>query len=380
VERYDVIVAGVGGMGSATLFELSCRGARTLGIEQFRCGHDRGSSHGETRIIRLAYYEHLAYVPLLRRAYARWRELESLTGERMLVTTGSIDAGPPDSKVFAGSLESCLKFELPHEVLTGAELSARFPAFNLPRDTMAVLQADGGYLRPERAVVALANAARAQGATIHENESVVAWETTSGGVRVRTAAGDYWADTLVISAGAWLASLVPSLAPAAVPERQVVAWFDTPPGGLFDPVRFPVFNVALPEGRYYGFPSIDEQGFKVGRYHHLEEQVAPARLDRRIHDRDLDALRACVTRYFPAAGDVRKASVCMFTNTPDEHFIIDRLPHDPRVFVVSPCSGHGFKFCSVVGEIVADLVLDQATTHDISLFALSRLSSSIREG
>lgn len=359
-------------MGSAALYELARRGVRTLGIEQFRPGHDRGSSHGETRIIRLAYYEDLAYVPLLQRAFANWRALQQVSGEPLLTVTGSIDAGLPESRVFSGSLDSCRTFELAHEVLTGRELAARFPGYAFPAETMAVLQPDGGYLQPERCVRAYAKAAEQLGATLREDEKVLGWEAVDGGVTVRTDAGEYRAETLVLSAGAWLAGLVPELAPLAVPERQVVGWFEAGNRGLFERERFPVFNAELGEGRYYGFPAVDGEGLKVGRYHHLEEAADPDSLDREVHPRDIEVLQDCVSRYFPGAGALRKASVCMFTNTPDEHFVVDRLPDEPQVLVVSPCSGHGFKFCSVIGEVVADLVVEGETGFDISLFRLGR--------
>ncbi len=372
---YDVIVVGVGGMGSATVYELARRGARVLGIDQFQPGHDRGSSHGESRIIRLAYYEHLAYVPLLQRAFANWRALEVVVGERLLTTTGSIDAGPEDSEVFRGSLTSCQTFGLPHEVLTASELTWRFPGYRFPADSMAVFQPDGGYLEPERAIRAYVAAALELGAEIHHDERVVGWEAGAAAVTVRTGSAQYQAPTLVLSVGAWLSKLIPGLAALAVPERQVVAWFDGGRSGHFAEKRFPVFNAALAEGRYYGFPSIHGQGLKVGRYHHLRELADPNALDREVHERDLEPLAALVSRYFPAAEEVVKASVCMFTNTPDEHFIIDRLPGEPRVLVVSPCSGHGFKFASVVGEIAADLALEGQTRHDISLFRLARFKA-----
>lgn len=204
-----------------------------------------------------------------------------------------------------------------------------------------------------------------------------AWEADDGGVSVRTDAGEYRAETVVLSAGAWLGSLVPQLARLATAERQVVGWFEGGERGYFDRERFPVFNAALPEGRYYGFPNVDGEGLKVGRYHHLEEAADPDSLDREVHPRDIEVLQECVSRYFPAAGAFRKASVCMFTNTPDEHFIIDCLPGEPRVLVVSPCSGHGFKFCSVVEEVVADLVVEGETPFDISLFGLGRFGRAL---
>lgn len=187
--RFDVIVIGVGGMGSATAFHLARRGKTVLGLEQFDIPHDQGSSHGLTRIIRLAYYEDPSYVPLLRRSYELWRELQKLVGEQLLYITGSVDAGPPDSLVFQGSLRSAQLHDLPHEVLTSAELTRRFPAYHLPATTVALLQPDGGFLLPERCIVAHVVAAQARGAEIHGREKVLAWESTSDGVRVRTDRG-----------------------------------------------------------------------------------------------------------------------------------------------------------------------------------------------
>jgi sarcosine oxidase len=371
--RYDAIVLGVGGMGSAALYHLARRGRRVLGLERFDVPHELGSSHGVTRIIRLAYYEHPSYVPLLRRAYALWRELERGAGERLLLVTGSVDAGPPGSVVFEGSRRSCEAHGLPHEVLTGAELSRRFPGYRLPPETMAVLQPEGGFLLPERCIVAHVTAAQARGAEVHARERVLGWEPRSGGVRVETERGRYEADRLVVTAGAWAGALIPELAGLAVPERQVLAWFQPRRRTSFTPARFPVFNVLVEEGRYYGLPVYGVPGFKVGRYHHLGEQGDPDRIDRAPHPADEELLRAFAGRYFPdGAGPTMALKVCLFTNTPDEHFIVDHHPRHPEVVVASPCSGHGFKFCSVIGEIVADLAERGETAHDIALFRLGR--------
>jgi sarcosine oxidase len=373
---HDVIVIGLGAMGSAALFHLARRGRRVLGLEQFDVPHDRGSSHGLTRIIRLAYYEHPSYVPLLRRAYELWHELERLAGVTLLQTTGSIDAGPPGSAVVEGSLRSCDLHDLPHEVLTSAELTARFPGYRLPRETVAVLQPQGGFLLPELCISHHLIAAQASGAEVHGQERVVEWEPTPRGVVVTTEHGEYEADKLIVSAGAWIGKLVPQLRDLAVPERQVLAWMQPLRAESFQPERFPVFNLVVDEGRYYGFPVVDILGFKVGRYHHRQEVVDPDTLDRDCHPEDERLLRSFTERYFPdAAGPTTAMQTCMFTNTPDEHFVLDLLPAHPQVIVASPCSGHGFKFASVVGEILADLAISGTTTHDIELHRLARFAS-----
>ena len=360
-------------MGSAALLHLARRGKRVLGLEQFDIPHEMGSSHGVTRVIRLAYFEHPSYVHLLRRAYELWRELEDRAGEQLLHITGSIDAGPPDGLNFVGSKRSCQEHHLPHEVLTSDELSRRFPGYRLPRETMAVFQPDGGFLLPERCIVAHVTQAQAHGAEIHAREPVVQWQPISDGVRVVTNRGAYEARRLIISAGAWVGQLLEPLKPLAVPERQVLGWFQPLRSELFDPLHMPVFNLTVPEGRYYGTPVFGIPGFKVGCYHHHGEQVDPASMDRDCHQRDEATLRSFVQKYFPdAAGPTMSLKACMFTNTPDEHFIVDVHPLYPQVLIASPCSGHGFKFSSVVGEIMADLTEHGQTGLPIDMFKLSR--------
>ncbi len=371
--HYDAIVIGLGGMGSAALYQLAQRGKRVLGIEQFGIAHDKGSSHGVTRIIRLAYHEHPSYVPLMRRAYELWRDLEASAGERILHITGSIDAGPPGSPYFSGSLQSCQEHDLPHKVLTSAELTKRFPGYRLPSETMAVFQDEGGFLLPERCISLFVEQAQELGATALTNERTIGWHPTTDGVQVRTERGEYEADTLIVSAGAWASKLLPGLGTSAVPERQALAWFKTLRPELFTPEVFPVFNLMVDEGNFYGFPEFSIPGFKLGRYHHLEEIVDPDEIDRDPNAQDEALLRDFTEKYFPdAAGATSSMKVCMFTNSPDEHFIIDRLPKTPQVLVAAGFSGHGFKFSSVVGEILADIALDGATRHDIDMFKVSR--------
>ncbi len=375
-ERYDDIVVGVGGMGSATVWQLARRGRKVLGLEQFDIPHASGSSHGINRIIRLAYYEDPSYVPLLKRAYELWREIESACGEHLLHITGSIDASEPDGVVFTGALESCKLHDLSHEVLTSAELTERFPGYRLPDDYLALYQEEGGFLLSERCIVQHAQEAMKLGAEIHGREEVLDWNSTENGISVRTTRGVYQTDKLIFTAGAWMGRLVEDLAPLLQPERQVLAWLQPLEPALFMPDTFPVFNLTVPEGRYYGFPVFGNPGFKVGRYHHLDEAIDPSEPLRAPDQADEDILRTYVSRYAPAAsGPTLALRTCIFTNSPDEHFIIDTLPGDERIMVASPCSGHGYKFCSVIGEILADLAIDDSTRHDISLFRLDRFSA-----
>ena len=360
-------------MGSAAAYHLAKRGHSVVAMEQFAPGHDRGSSHGLTRIIRLAYFEHPSYVPLLRRALVLWRELEGESGEALLHVTGAIDAGEPGSRVFEGSLESCRLHRLTHEVLGGREVNERFPGFNLPDGFKAVFQPDGGFLEPEKCIKAHASRAVAHGAELRTGGRVHGWRREAGRVVVQLDGDEIHAKQLVVCAGAWTPKLAPSLAPLLRPERQVVGWFGIEDPTAFQMGRFPVFVMTTPAGHYYGFPEFGVPGFKIGRYHHRAEPVDPDAAMRAADATDEEVLRECVQSFFRGAdGPMVRTSTCIFTNTPDEHFIIDRLPEAPEVLVVSACSRHGFKFCSVVGEIVADLMGDGTTPHDLSLFRLGR--------
>ena len=370
---YDVIVIGVGGMGSATVYELASRGLRVLGLERFDIPHEMGSSHGVHRIIRMAYFEDPSYVPLLRRAYERWRELEAACGEQLLYITGGVDAGPEDGEVFAGSLRSCVEHDLPHEVLTSAELSERFPGIRIPPESMAVYQPDGGFVLAERSIVNHVSGALERGADVRAREPVLEWTSSGDRVTVRTERGSYEAGALIVTGGAWAGPLLPSLHHLVVPERQVLGWFQPSDAARFEAGQFPVVIGDFDEGMYYALPIFGIPGVKFGRFHHRDETTTGDDLNRECDDEDEAVLRTGLERYFPEAdGPVLSMKACMFTNTPDEHFIIDALPDAPNVFVAAGFSGHGYKFCSVVGEIMADLATRGETSHDISLFRLDR--------
>ncbi|HEX7171907.1 MAG TPA: N-methyl-L-tryptophan oxidase [Candidatus Limnocylindria bacterium] len=378
-ERYNAIVIGLGGHGSAAAYHLARRGQRVLGLEQFASLHQQGSSHGLTRIIRLAYHEHPSYVPLLRRAYELWHELEAVDGEELLVTTGALEGGPGDGATFRGSLEAAELHDLPHEVLDATDLERRYGFAHLDPATRAVLQPDGGFLLAEETMRAHHEAAAAHGADLRFGESVAGWEPIGiEGVRVRTPRGSYEADRLVVCAGAWIRQLVPALGALAVPERQVLAWFTPKRPTAFGPDRFPVFLIDVEGGKhYYGFPTHGGHGLKLGWYHHFGERIDPADPDRATRPDDEAALRHFVERYLPdAAGSTEMLRACIFTNTPDEHFVIDRLADAPQVSVASACSGHGYKFASVIGEIMADLAMRGETDHDIGLFRLDRFAAA----
>ena len=370
---YDAIVIGVGGMGSAAVYHLARRGLQVLGLEKHAIPHEMGSSHGYSRMIRYTLQEHPSYVPLVSRSYELWHEMEETAGEELMVTTGSIRAGAPDSPFFLNAQEACDLHSIPYEILTASEVNKRFPGYRFPEEISSVYQADGGFLLPERCILTHVQAAERAGADVHSQETVLDWGVRGDGVQVRTDRDTYTAGRLVVTAGPWAANLVPELAAYAVPERQVMGWFQPKRPELYAAEAFPVFGVFTEEGRYYGFPSHAVPGFKIGRAHHLLQKVDPDAIDREVHPEDEDILRQVVNRYFPlAAGKLLDGKTCMYTNTPDEHFMIGTLDGQPQVSVAAGFSGHGFKFASVIGEIMADLAQNGATEHDINLFRLDR--------
>ncbi len=384
---YDVVVIGVGSMGSATAFHLAKRGCRVLGLEQFNLGHDLGSAHGLNRIIRLAYAEDPAYVPLLRRAYKLWYQLERLTKERLLIITGGIDAGPTAGEIVQGSLKSCREHRLKHEVLNSKQLLRRFPGFHLPKEMSAVYQPDGGFVLSERAIIAFIRAAQALGAEIHAREAVQRWDVRRNRVVVQTNKDCYVASKLVITAGSWAGKLVQQLRRRrlAVPERQVLIWTQPRRPELFRVGAFPVFNMEALEGdelnRYYGFPIYGIPGFKIGKYHHRHEEVDPDRMDRECHPEDENVLRKAIHRYFPDAdGPTMAMKTCLFTNSPDKNFVLDLHPAFPQVSIAAGFSGHGFKFASVVGEIMADFAMmgESRLLKKLDLFSITRPRKEVR--
>ena len=371
--RYDVAVIGLGATGSAALYALARRGARVVGIERYAPGHDRGSSHGATRIIRLGYFEHPSYVPLLRATYALWRDLERAAARKLMHITGIVEIGRPDSELVAGTLAASHQHNLPHEVLDATETMQRFPAFRIPDDFVGVFQPDGGFLEVEPALDAMIALAKSAGAEVRTN--IVARSLTSGanGVRIETADGTIEADTAIVAVGPWVQRLLPDLAAPIRVTRQVQAWFEPTDPALFAVARFPVFLIETRHGQHYGFPPHGGSGVKIAKHHHADETVDPDHMDRTVGEADLALIRPVLADHIPAAnGRLLAAKTCLYTVTPDRDFIIDRLTGHPSVIVASPCSGHGFKFAPVIGEIVADLVIDGRTRHAIGPFGLDR--------
>jgi sarcosine oxidase len=375
--HFDVVVCGLGVMGSAALYHLARRGKRVLGLERYAPGHDRGSSHGHTRIIRLGYFEHPSYVPLLRRAYALWRELEDASGRQLLHLTGIAEIGPPAGILVRGTLAAARLHGLHHDVLTAAELMRRFPAFRVPPEHVAVVQPDGGFLDVEPSIAAQIALATAAGAEIRSGEAVRAIEPRAGLVRIISERGVVEAGAAIVAAGAWMPLLLPELAPTLRATREVVGWFEVADADLFSAGRCPVFIIESRHGMHYGIPPRGGAGIgaaiKVAKHHHRGETVDPDACDRTVSAQDEALIRAAVADHLPAAnGSLKAAETCLYTMTPDGHFLIDRLPGAPNIIAASPCSGHGFKFAPVIGEILADLATTGTTAHDIARFSLGR--------
>jgi sarcosine oxidase len=379
---HDVIVVGLGGMGSAAAYQLAGRGQRVLGLEKFSPAHDKGSSHGRSRIIRQAYFEGAEYVPLLLRAYELWEQLEEETGQELMTLTGGLMIGREDGELVSGSVKSADEHDLPYEMLDAAEIRRRFPAYAPGPETVALYEENAGFVRPEETVKAHLDRADSLGADLRFEEPVLSWEASESGVRVKTPVDSYEAERLVISPGAWAPQLLGNLDLPLEVTRQVMFWYE-PTGGLepFLPERFPIFIWEPDDGNmFYGFPAQDDdRGVKAAFFRAGGVSTSPETIDHEVREEEIGFLRGYLADHIPElAGRCLDARACMYTNTPDEHFVISVYPENPRVVIACGFSGHGYKFCSVVGEILADLSIEGSTPHPIDLFSPARLKADAR--
>jgi sarcosine oxidase len=378
-EHHDVLIAGLGAMGSQALAECARRGLRAVGFDRYSPPHDQGSSHGKSRIIREAYFEDPIYVPLVQRAYERWAELEVETGTALLRRTGGLCYGPPEGELVSGARRSADLHGLPYESLTASELRARFPAFVVRDEWVGLLEPRAGMLAPEAAIGAALTVAERLGAQVHRHEPVLRWRQEGDGVVVETAHGSYRASQLIISAGMWVRALLEELRLPLVVQRNALYWFSpSREPQRFAPERFPIFLGELgPSVMWYGFPDTGD-GVKVALHHH-GPTTTPESVDRVVTPSEVMHLRSLLDRYLPAAsGTLRETGVCTYTNAPDDHFIIDRHPLADRVIIASPCSGHGFKFSPAIAEVLADLVQTGRSRFDLAPFAVGRAGLSAR--
>jgi sarcosine oxidase len=381
VETFDVVVLGLGSMGSAVARELAGRGVRVLGLEQFSPVHALGSAHGGSRIIRQSYLEGAEYVPLLRRAYDGWARLEEESGQSIVTMCGGIYLGDPDEQTFTGALHSARTWDLPHEVLDAAEVRRRFPAMAPAEHVLGLFEERAGYVHPERTVAAQLDLARRDGADLRFEEPVLSWTATpGGGVEVTTTTSVCGADRLVLAPGAWSRAVAGEVGRPVQAERQVFHWLEPdyeagPPPEAWSPAVQPVY-IERTDGnqQVYGFPVAEgpASGLKIGIFHD-DEPTDPDDVDRVVREDEQRRMVVRAKQLFPhLTGRVVESKTCLYPTSPDDHFMIGLHPEHPQVVVLTGFGGHGFKFVPVVGEIGADLATTGRTDHPVDLFALDR--------
>lgn len=368
--RSDVIVVGLGAMGSAALYHLARRGARVAGFDAYSPPHAMGSSHGETRMIREAYFEDPRYVPLVRRAYDLWHDLTRETGETLIVETGGVFAGPPEGQLVAGIERAGREHGIAITQLSGDAMATRAPWLRLPPTMTAVAEARAGFVFPERCIDAHLRIAAREGGEIHADESVVGWEASAGGVIVKTRRGQYAASHVVLCAGAGMPAWLADAGVTATVSRQPMFWFQL---GSQASSLTEVWSIQIDELRLlYGFPPVG--GSLKASIHYGGATTTWTTVDREVRDEEAREVVEQCARYMPGVhGKIARAVACMYTNTPDLHFVVDRHPAHANVLLVSACSGHGFKFASAIGEAASQWALDGNPKLDLSLFSLDRL-------
>lgn len=375
---YDVAIAGLGGIGSAVAAHCATRGVSVIGLEQFGPVHDRGASHGRSRMIRQAYFEDAAYVPLVLRSYELWRALERQSGEKLLRVTGVLSAGRETSEIISGTKRAAAEHGLAVEVWSREQVTKHYPSLRLRPDELALFESEGGVLDPECAVSAHLNAARSAGARLQFETSLEKWEATDNGVTIYLGDGTRWtAKILVLSLGPWFKQTLAALGVTMRVQRNVQVWF-SPATNAYQAGRFPAFlldRAGLP-APLYGFPDFGH-GVKAA-FHGFGEMTEPDELDREADmARDIAPVIQAMEEWMPgAAGAFREAKPCMYSLTPDGNFVIDRHPAQGNVILCGGFSGHGFKFAPVIGEIAADLALEGRSRHQIDFLSLQRFPTA----
>ncbi len=372
---WDVIVVGLGGVGSSAVYHLAAAGHRVLGLDQYPPAHDRGSSHGQTRIIRQAYFEHPSYVPLLRRAYELWGELEKACDQRLFHRTGVVEIGPADGIVVPGVLHAAREHGLDVETLCMSEVSRRWPGLTGRSSHVAVLERDAGFLRVEECVRCHLRQAAAHSATLRHNVGVTGWRIDGSGVEVETDSGTERSGRIVFACGPWSGQVLGEIGMTLKVKRKYQYWYSPAREGYGESDGFPCFFHETRDGFFYGFPSLGDEGVKVAR--HSGGQLVECPSD--VHpacESDRRQIENYLRQNLPGVGDsLCKWRGCYYTLTPDEHFIVDRHPEHEQVVVVAGLSGHGFKFTSVLGELATQLTETGTTNLDTSLLRANRLST-----
>lgn len=377
MSHWQAIVVGVGGVGSASLYELSRRGLKVLGIDRFPVGHARGSSHGQTRVIRQAYFEHPDYVPLARIAFQRWRELEKRSGNQLLRQAGLLQVGPSEGRVLKGVRRSANQHGLEIEELRREQIAKRFPGLRVPKNSVGLHESQAGYLLVERCVETHVSEAEKLSAVIHADETVRGVGPRKSGVEVITDRGRYTADMAIITAGAWARELLKELRLPLTVRRKASFWFAPRDGSYRVEAPCPAFLFETPEGFFYGLPQVDATGVKVAEHTGGRTVVDPLNVDRDVDAEDVARVERFVRSCVPhLETPYREHAVCMYTMTSDEHFIIDRHPDAKQIALAAGLSGHGFKFVGVLAAALADLLIDGKTDVPVEFLSLSRGSLS----
>ena len=381
--HYDVIVIGVGSMGAAACWYLARHDYKVLGLEQFDIPHEQGSHAGQSRIIRKAYFEHSDYVPLLERAYHNWKELEAKTSSQVYYKTGLIYFGSPDARLIKGTRESAEQYNIPLDILTHETANIRYPMIHFPDHFQILFEPDAGFVTPEKAIALYTSDAIRLNADIRAREKVLNWEMENSFIDVTTNKNTYRADRLIICAGAWSGKLIPSLPARLKVTKQIVGWMKPKKWNDFSLGNFPCWFLVDDDGNmFYGFPMLPAKDFggPIGlklALHKAGVEVDPDHVDRNILQEDEEILRNVLRKYIPdAAGNTLTLKSCLYTNSEDENFIIDHMPgYDGKVTIASGFSGHGFKFASVIGEILSDLAIKGETDLPIEFLRLKRFST-----
>lgn len=378
---FDIIVIGVGSMGSATCYYLSQRGCKVLGLEQFTISHEFGSHVGQSRIIRKAYFEHPDYVPLMERAYTNWKQLEQNSGEQVYFETGLLYAGKTTNEIIKGVKQSAALYNIQLEQLKVDEAANRFRQFEFPANYEILFEPKAGFIPPEKSIRLYASEAKENGATILSNEKVIEWKEDGNNIIVKTDKDSYQCKKLVITAGAWAGKMIPGFTDKIKVTRQVVAWIKTKKDDQFELNKFPCWMIGDDDkhGCYYGFPLLDTKkfgepaGLKLA--HHFPYQTTdPDYVNRKTTEDDLENVKYCLNKYLPGVFDsFLSTKICLYANSPDENFIIDKLPgFEENVSIACGFSGHGFKFASVIGEILADLATEGKTGLPVEFLKATR--------
>ncbi|MBC7473105.1 MAG: N-methyl-L-tryptophan oxidase [Candidatus Sericytochromatia bacterium] len=384
--NFDVIVVGLGAMGSSACYYLSQNNINVLGLDQFNPPHNFGSSHGETRIIREAYFEHPLYVPLVQRAYDLWEDLQqkttniksdklennesALLSDRLFLKTSGLMLGKKDSGVVSGAKKSAETHNLNYKLFNSDQIKKNYPAFNIPADNIGILENRAGILFPEKCIKKYLEYAKNKGVKINYNEKMISWKSNNSNITVTTDKNVYYTDKLILSTGAWIKEIIPNLKLKIT--RQVLFWLDTKGNDEFKSEKFPIYICEKnPEKIFYGFPDLGT-GMKIAFHNHGQE-IKPDNLDKNIYSDEIKEISDIVGKYFPKLKtNIIKSEVCMYTNTEDENFIIDYYPSNNNVIVASPCSGHGFKFSSAIGEILSQMANNTSLKFDLDPFKIQK--------